>query len=396
MRRFLHILLLLAAPLTIAAQTPVELCTEWVATVDDSQHIVLRWSPSPDARAAGYNICTGDTCRPYAVIHNRYDTTLVCRDHSATERHLYRLHVFDNENNPSALTPHFGNIVAEATIPHCDTVVSVRWNAYSGMPGGVGRYHLLGRIEPYQDTFYELYSTDSNGAMAYRFVMPEGATRVHLKVRAVSTDRRLTSLSNTVSVERGTVDSASFVRIDSVTTDTARSIVHVHIPVDTAFHGGRYTLWRSIDGTPWDPIAQFSPTTPAYTYTDRDIHPYSDSLHCYQLSVVDGCGMNPSYSSARCTVVPPPPEPRCWFPNIIVAGSGENGLFKPALQGDMGDLYELHIFDRNGLTVFSSNNRNEGWRPGADIPQGTYAYSLRLRLNNNMIKTFTGTVTVIK
>ena len=79
-----------------------------------------------------------------------------------------------------------------------------------------------------------------------------------------------------------------------------------------------------------------------------------------------------------------------------MAGSGENGLFRPVLQGDMGDLYELHIFDRNGLTVFSSNNRNEGWRPGADTPQGTYAYSLRLRLNNNMIKTFTGTVTVIK
>ena len=62
----------------------------------------------------------------------------------------------------------------------------------------------------------------------------------------------------------------------------------------------------------------------------------------------------------------------------------------------MGDLYELHIFDRHGLLVFSSKNRNEGWRPSSNIPQGTYAYSLRLRFNNNMIKTFTGTVTVIK
>lgn len=51
MHRILHILLLFAAPLSIAAQTPVALCTEWVATVDDSQHIVLRWNPSPDSRA---------------------------------------------------------------------------------------------------------------------------------------------------------------------------------------------------------------------------------------------------------------------------------------------------------------------------------------------------------
>ena len=396
MRRLLYILLLLAAPFSIAAQTPVALCTEWVATVDDSQHIVLRWNPSPDSRAVGYNICTGDTCRPYAIVNNRYDTTLVCRDHSATDRHVYRLHVFDNNNNPSALTPHFGNIVIDATIPRCDTMVSVSWNAYRGMPGGVGRYILLGRIEPYQDSFSELYSTDSTGAMSYRFAMPEGATRLHLKVQAISKDRHLTSTSNTISVERGTVDSASFVRIDSAVTDTARSIVYVHMPIDTAFRNGLYTLWRSIDGTPWTPVARFRTNTPTYTYTDRDIHPYSDSLHCYQLSVVDGCGMNPRYSSARCTVVPIPPAPECWLPNIIVAGDSDNGIFKPEIKGDMGDLYELHIYDRRGLLVFSSSNKNEGWRPSGDIQQGTYAYSLRLRFNNNMIKTFTGTVTVIK
>lgn len=396
MRRFLHILLLLAAPLTIAAQTPVELCTEWVATVDDSQHIVLRWSPSPDARAAGYNICTGDTCRPYAVIHNRYDTTLVCRDHSATERHLYRLHVFDNENNPSALTPHFGNIVAEATIPHCDTVVSVSWNAYSGMPGGVGRYHLLGRIEPYQDTFYELYSTDSNGAMAYRFVMPEGATRVHLRVQAVGKDRSLVSTSNTVSVERGTVDSAAWVRIDSVRADSLHSLVLVHMPVDTAFHGGRYTLWRSIDGSPWNPIASFSPHTPAYTYTDRDLQPFRDSLHCYQLSVVDGCGLNPRYSAARCAVLPEPPPVQWWLPNAVVAGDDANGTFLPILSGLNGDLYELSVYDRSGLLVFRTTDPAQGWRPDADTPQGAYAYTLRARYIDNRVRTHTGTVTVIK
>ena len=70
------ILLLLAAPLIMAAQddTPVALCTEWVATVDDSQHIVLRWSPSPDPRATGYIISTGDTLRTYATVNGRTDT----------------------------------------------------------------------------------------------------------------------------------------------------------------------------------------------------------------------------------------------------------------------------------------------------------------------------------
>ena len=85
MRRAMLILLLLAAPLIMAAQddTPVALCTEWVATVDDSQHIVLRWSPSPDPRATGYIISTGDTLRTYATVNGRTDTTL---------RQLERLH----------------------------------------------------------------------------------------------------------------------------------------------------------------------------------------------------------------------------------------------------------------------------------------------------------------
>ena len=79
MRRAMLILLLLAAPLIMAAQddTPVALCTEWVASVDDSQHIVLRWSPSPDPRATGYIISTGDTLRTYATVNGRTDTTLV-------------------------------------------------------------------------------------------------------------------------------------------------------------------------------------------------------------------------------------------------------------------------------------------------------------------------------
>ena len=392
------ILLPLFMPLLAAAQGPVALCTEWLATVDDSQHIVLRWNPSADSRAAGYNICTGDTCRPYHITHDRYDTSFVCRDHSATERHTYRLHVFDSADNPSALTPHFGNIVVNADIPRCDTTVRVSWNTYRGMPGGVGRYSLMSLIEPYQDSFTELYATSdsaADGILTYSFVMPEVATRVNLKVRAISADGRLTAYSNTVSVERGTVDSAAWVRIDSVVADSLHSLVLVHIPVDTAFVG-RYTLWRSIDGTPWNPIAAFTPRTPEYTYIDRDLQPYRDSLHCYQLSVSDGCGMNTRYSSGRCAVVPEPPPVLWWFPNTVVAGDEVNGTFLPVLSGLNGDLYELYIYNRGGLLVFHTTDPAEGWRPGADIPQGAYAYTLRVRYIDNRVKTHTGIITVIK
>lgn len=396
MRHAMLILMLLAAPLIMAAQEPVALCTEWVATVDDSQHVVLRWNPSPDPRAVGYDICSGDTCRTYVIVNGRFDTSWVCRDHSPLVRNIYAISVMDDDGNYSAMTPKFGNIVLTADIPQCETTVSASWIPYQGMPSGIGRYSLMGRIEPYQDDFEELYATDSAGTLAYNFDMPEGATHVHLKVRAISKDRRLESCSNTVSVERRTVDSAAFVKIDTVETDSIHSLVLVHMPIDTAFRAGRYTLWRSLDGSPWDPIATFRPTTSHYTYTDRDIIPYRDSLHCYQLSVVDGCGMNPRYSATRCTVVPEPPEPACYIPNAVVAGDDANGLFLPVVMGLMGDIYELTIYDRKGILVFHSSDPEEGWRPKADIQQGAYTYALRVRFNDNKIKTYTGTVLVLK
>ncbi len=399
MRRTKLILLLLAAPLIIAAQdnTPVALCTEWVATVDDSQHIVLQWSPSPDPRAVGYIISIGDTVHTYyATINGRTNTTLVCRDHSALERHFYGLIVFTDEEEYSAMTPMFGNMVLTAEIPHCDTKVSASWNPYSGMPSGIERYSLMGLIEPYSDDYIELYSTDSAGTMAYSFDLPEGATRVQLKVRAVSKDLHLVSFSNTVNVERGTVDSAAFVKIDTVDADSLHSLVLVQMPIDTAFHGGKYTLWRSIDGSPWDPIVSFSTTSPRYTYTDRDVMPFRDSLYCYQLSVVDGCGMNPHFSKSRCAVLPEPPEPACYIPNAVVAGDADNGLFLPVVIGPMGDLYELTIYNREGLQVFHTTDPEAGWRPDASTPQGAYVYSLHVRYIDNRIKTHTGTVLVLK
>lgn len=396
MRHAMLILLMLAAPLTIMAQGPVELCTDWVATVDDSQHVVLQWNPSPDPRAVGYDICSGDTCRPYVIVNGRFNTSWVCRDHSPLVRNLYSISVLDGDGNYSAMTPRFGNIVLAAEIPLCETSVSASWSPYLGMPSGIWRYSLMGRIEPYQDEFEEIYATDSAGSLAYNFEMPEGATHVHLKVRAISKDHQLEAYSNTVSVERGTVDFAAFVKIDSVETDSIHSLVLVHMPIDTAFRAGRYTLWRSLDGSPWNPIATFQPSTPYYTYTDRDIMPYRDSLHCYQLSVVDGCGMNPRYSATRCTIVPEPPAPECRIPNAVVAGDDANGHFKPFVMGLMGDLYELNIYDRNGMLVFHSNDPEEGWRPNAEIPQGAYAYALRVRFNDNKIKTYTGSVLVLK
>lgn len=389
---------------SVSAQEPVAPLTQWLATVDEeSQQIVLSWNSSDDPQTMGYHVCTGIPCLDYDTVFGRFDTTLFCADHAVTERHVYRLHVFDSAYNVSPLTPSFGNIVLTADVPLCSTEVYVSWTPYVGMPGGIVGYDLQVRLEPYDEDYieiYTLYPTDSIGPYTYRFDIAEGVTRVKIRVEAVSTlysiDTPLSSFSNIVTVERRTIDTAAYLDITSVEYDSVNVRNIITLSVDTSFHDYPYILWRSIDGSPWDSVAAFSNlVTPSFTYFDHNINPY-DSLHCYQLSVNDACDLNPNYSVTRCVVVPDPLPPSAWFPNTLLFGDPINGTFLPCLRGLKGNLYELHIYNRMGLLVFHTTDPATGWTPDDNVSQGVYAYTLRCRFNDNTIKTYTGTILVLK
>ena len=380
----------------LSAQHPVAPVTDWVATVDEStQQIVLRWRPSADSATMGYHICTGMPCLDYDTVFGRLDTTYYCLDHDPLQPHTYRLHVFDSNYNVSSLTPSFGNMVLSADVPECATAVSTSWTSYTGMPSGIGRYSLMVRQEPYEDDFTEYYHTDSSGAMAFEFDMPEGSTRVQLKVLAYSRTHGLVSQSNVVKVERLTVDSAAFVEIAEVTYDSLDANVHLSLHTDTAFHSGHYVLWRSIDGSPWREVSDINPTGPYTAYVDSSPQ-RTGKPHCYQLSVTDACDLNPMYSATRCVEVPEPPEPTMRVPSAIIAGDAERGTFLPFIQGWNGTLYELTIYSRTGLQLFATTDARQGWTPQPSVPQGAYAYVLHVGFLKGIVKTYAGTVVVIK
>lgn len=395
MKGWLHILLLVLPAL--ASAQDVAGCTGWLASVDEaSQRIVLSWHRTQDPHAMGYHICTGtsDTCRQYAVLMDCDDTSYICPDHSPLERHHYGLHVFDSNYNTSPLTPFFGNMVLQTEVPQCETGVSAWWSPYENMPKGDPRYSLWVRLEPF-DTAYDCYYVTSDTArLHYSFEMPEAVTRAWLKVEAEG-EGGYRSLSNVVCVERRTVDRASFVEIEDLEYDSIETFVRLDFHLDNNFAADHYTLYRSIDGSPWREINTFATSLARYSYIDRDINPF-DSLHCYQLGVKDACGMNEQYSPTACLVVPTPPLPAVAIPNIVVAGDEVNGCFRPVVRGLLGTLYELHIYNRQGLLVFQTSNPTEGWTPPPNCPQGAYAYHLRCQFNNGFIKNYTGVFTLIR
>ena len=382
----LHFPLSILHPLQ--AQEPVAPVTRWMATVDSAtQQIVLSWSPSADSATMGYHICTGNPCLDYDTVFGRFDTSSICVGHSPLEQHTYRLHVFDSAYNVSELTPSFGNVVLSADVPDCENVVSARWTPYEGLPSGQPTYILQTRLEPLDTSFTNHYTTQHSTQLEYTFDIPEAVTRVWLRVM-VNVNNGLYPLSNIVMVERRTIDTASVVDISGIAYDSANCSIALNLVTDSDFP---YTLYRSVDGTPWREVATVGGTS----YVDSSINPY-DSLYCYRLGVRDACGLNERFSSERCVVVPDPPTPAIAIPNAIVAGDAENGTFRPVVRGLTGDIYELDIFNRYGLPVFHSDNPTEGWTPTADTPQGAYAYLLRCRYNTGKIKSYAGTIIVIK
>lgn len=385
----------LLMPLGAMAQDVVVApCTGWLATVDEAtQHIVLSWHPSADSAAMGYHICTGaPRCLDYDTVFGRLDTTYVCLDHSPLEAHTYRLHVFDSAYNVSSLTETFGNMVLTVDVPDCDPSVAISWTPYPGMPGGVTGYRLMAMFEPHHSEYTTLRTFTADDPLVYSYELPTWVTYAHFKVVTSDPSGELVSQSNVVSVERRTIDTAAFVDITAIAYDGPSASVQLEFNVDTAYHGAdHYTLWRSIDHSPWKVLA----TGNWSRYADTDINLY-DSLYCYQLSVFDACGLNEKFSSTACTVVPDPPEPDMSVPNIIIAGDPANGAFLPSVEGLAGDVYELSVFDRHGLLLFSTTDPAEAWRPAPSTPQGAYVYRLRVRYVDGIIQSYIGTILVLK
>ena len=276
------------------AQEPVALCSNWIASVDDTtQRIVLSWSPSPDTSTMGYHICTGVPCLDYDTVFGRLDTSYICIDHSPLERHTYRLHVFDSAYNVSSLTDPFGNMVLQAVVPECESTVNISWTPYVGMPGGVAEYSLLMRLEPHDSDYRQYHTTDSAGPTTFSYELPTWVTSVHVKVQARNASGSLVSQSNIVAVDRQTVDTASFVEISGISFDSLAGAVVLDFNIDTAYRSAdHYTLWRSIDYSPW----RILDTGFWLHYRDCEVNLY-DSLCCYQLSVYDACGLNEKFSS---------------------------------------------------------------------------------------------------
>ena len=90
-----------------------------------------------------------------------------------------------------------------------------------------------------------------------------------------------------------------------------------------------------------------------------------------------------------------------YIPNAFSPdGDGINETFAPQGQGVDPDFYQMQIFDRSGMLIFSTQNPYDFWdgrnKYGQMCPEGVYVYMIRLRNLNMDDKEYTGSVTLIR
>ena len=91
--------------------------------------------------------------------------------------------------------------------------------------------------------------------------------------------------------------------------------------------------------------------------------------------------------------------PNAFTPN----GDGLNDNFRPSIAGVELEYYDLMIYDRNGDTVFESQDQNEFWN-GSGARGGTYyanasiyIYFLKLKAVDDVSpRTFTGHIVLLR
>lgn len=88
-----------------------------------------------------------------------------------------------------------------------------------------------------------------------------------------------------------------------------------------------------------------------------------------------------------------------WFPNVFTPDAETNNRFGMVASKEVVE-YNLYIYNRNGLLVWSVDSYGEGW-DGHDLrggvcPQGAYAYTCDYRLANGVTKRQMGTVLLLR
>jgi gliding motility-associated-like protein len=197
---------------------------------------------------------------------------------------------------------------------------------------------------------------------AFEDGLPEGAETIILTATFVNA-------CGDTSISTATVPIVDYVPIVLVTSDTATGCVEELVAIGALATGGFGELnfaWN--DGTPGSTLLVPGDADGTYTVT-----------------VTDECEKSVSaevFVDSGCEII----IPNVFSPN----NDGENDEF--VIQGILGTVNSVKVFNRWGQIVFEANNYKNNW-DGRDVSDGTYFYEVIVQDEPN--SPFTGHLTIL-
>lgn len=160
-----------------------------------------------------------------------------------------------------------------------------------------------------------------------------------------------------------------------------------------------YALYKIV-GNSQSKIANLDPN--ANDYSDNfDPTNLDEAKACYFIvakSEVVAQNGDIILQDSRSNIACSEPDARIYAPNAFVP-EGFNQEFRPLIV--LGDIasYEMRIHDRYGQEVFATNQPDQGWngqRSGRNLPQGIYAYVIKIMQASGKRSEKRGTVLLIR
>lgn len=386
---------------------PTAPCALRLCSVDTAlSRIRLSWYPSPDTDVMGYYICMGSPCRDYDTVWGRLNTSYLCPEtltDSTSIEYCFRILAFDSCFQASPLTPYYHNPHLTMQTDTCSRQVHCVWNRYVNMPDSVKGYTVHYLLDG--DSLWREHRVGADGSFEFDTLIDDLSVRhmrAYLSVDNFSDSLR--TLSRCVDLYFDYGDTADYLRIAELQYDDRVPTVTLTLEVDPYFSGSRCFLYRTkgFDGT-MEQIAEFSrndiPRQQFFTYTDSDISRIA-GRYVYQIGVPDICNQWIKYSDTVQLILPDISQPEAYFPNVIVYGDAEMGLFCPRYISPLVNDYTLDIYSRMGLHLFHTNRIDDCWdgtaTDGSPLSQGVYVYKSMCRHSDGSRKTYIGTVLVLR
>lgn len=279
---------------------PTSPATWGVVTVDTARNaVVLRWEPSGDADIMGYMICEGSPSMVVDSVFGRENCSYLFPDGSSADIGSFRICAFDSCRRASALTEVCNNMVLILDADSCSREVMASWNSYQNMPGGVDCYEVWASEDG--APWYLAGRCSGEDCEGIGFAAMRETERVEVFVRALGGG--LESFSNKALFSFSSEPRPSTLHIRKVSVSDDGTVVTVVGQTDAAFEGGKFAVFRSVDGGLESLAGYLMPSEDGrLIWRDEGV----DALRLrygYRFALIDRCGRGVMKTDMACTVL---------------------------------------------------------------------------------------------